>query len=172
MPLSDNTRRGIAFGAPAPGQSLTDVPKNAAWEQPSQFTKLEDVMHYMMDQLTEPQHLKQLLQMMRAGMAIEAIARTLVFTGFASGKWGVDLGMLMYKPLMLSLIAIAHRAGITDVPVVMPKAVQDNKNKQLENFITSEAFGTSTKVNQEQITPLPTNQSAGMGFMLKPQDNV
>jgi hypothetical protein len=172
MPLSEKTRRAIGFGAPVPGSSLTKTPKNAPYEKPPQFTKLEDVMNYMMDQLTEPQHLKPLLQMMRSGMPLEAIARTLVFTGFSTGKWTVDLGMLMYKPLMLALIAMSHRAGIKDAAVVMPKAVQAQKDKQLQDFMTSEAYRKSNA--KEEIEPTPTAPDATVqpqqGFM-QPQGN-
>src|SRR5712664_3268837 len=110
QPLQGN--KAIAFGAPIPGSSLTKEHGSMPYEKPPQFTKLPDAVNHLMDQLTEPMYMKQLLQLMDAGIAIEAIARTLLFTGFTLGKWTVDLGMLMYKPIMLALIAIAHRAGL------------------------------------------------------------
>lgn len=115
---------------PTNGQSWSHEPKSQAWEKPPQFTKLEEAMHFLMDQLTDTEHLKPLLAIMEAGMPIEAIARTILFTGFSSGKWTPDLGMLMYKPLVLSLIAIAHRAGLKNTPITMKESMTDHlKNK-------------------------------------------
>lgn len=113
-----------SFSAPIPGQSLTHAPKSMPYEKPPQFTTLKDAMNMLLNQLTEPQHLKQLLALMDAGMPIEAICRTLLFTGFAHGKWTPDLAMLMYKPLMLLLITMAHKAGKKDTPVVMHQSLQ------------------------------------------------
>lgn len=167
MPLSQKTLRGIAFGAPTPGQSLTTPPKNMPFEHPPQFTKLDEVMGYMMDQLTEPQHMTKLLQMIESKMPIEAITRTLLFTGFASGKWSVDLALLMYKPLMLALIAIAHRAGLKDSPVIMPKAVTKQRMSSLREYIVSKEFSKQDEPIEELISapeqeqPKPQSQ----GFM-------
>src|SRR5229473_1537612 len=131
--LSKDVRMNIAFGSPIPGSSLTKEHGSMPYEHPPQFTKLSDAVNHLMDQLTEPMYMKQLLQLMDAGIAIEAIARTLIFTGFTLGKWTVDLGMLMYKPIMLALLAIAHRAGFKDTPVLLPSAVVSNGMNNLKS---------------------------------------
>jgi len=169
MPLSQQTRQAIGFGAPIPGQSLTTPPKQAPWEHPAQFTDPEKAMNYLMAQLTSQQFMPQLLQMMEAKMPIEAITRSLLFTGFASGKWTVDTAMLIYKPLMLALIAIAHRAGLKDAMIVMPKAVTDKKLADLKNYMTAQEFkmhNSLQEINQPTIAPEPPPQSSG--FMSKP----
>jgi hypothetical protein len=174
MPLSDKTRQGIAFGSPIPGQSLTTPPKSAPYEHPPQFTKIEDAMNYLMAQLTDQQFMPQLLQMMEAKMPIEAITRTLLFTGFASGKWTVDLAVLMYKPLMLALIAIAHRAGVKDTPVIMPQAVTQKKLADLKNYMVSQEFGMHNSLKEigaPTLAPQPP-QPQGQGFMARPGGNT
>lgn len=108
------------FSFPIPGHSLTHEPKNMPWEKPPQFVKVDEAMNFLMNQILETHYLKQMLQLMSAGMSIEAITRTIIMTGFATGKWTPTLGMLLYKPLMLTLITIAKRAGLTDVPVAHP----------------------------------------------------
>jgi len=175
-PLSKAVRMRIAFNAPIPGQSLTTEHGSSAWEHPPQFTKLTDAVHHMMDQMTEPYYMKQLFQLMDAGVAIEAIARTLIFTGFTLGKWTVDLGMLMYKPLMLALLAIAHRAGFKDTPVLLQSAVASNGMNNLKAHIQAttlkdqktRAMAAFPKSEPEFPTiPEPTF-SSNQGFMRKP----
>lgn len=168
--LSPKALHGVAFGAPVPGQSWTSKPKNAKWEHPPQFTKLKDAMHFMMDQMTESFYMKKLLTMMDAGMPLEAIARTFLFAGFTEGKWTVDLAMLMYKPLLLSLIAIAHRAGKKNVPVVMPKSIVNSKQEGLHSFMLSNKMKTDKdQLNKMQDTkaPIATEPKPSVGFMQK-----
>ena len=169
MPLSDKTLRGIAFGAPVPGQSLTQPPKTMPYEHPPQFVKIEDAMNFMMGQLTSQQFMPQLLQMLEAKMPIEAIVRSLLFTGFASGKWTVNLAMLMYKPLMLAIIAIAHRSGIKETPIVMPKAITDKKLADLKAYMTAKEFGMHNSLQEigapiQQQVQAPASPMQG-GFM-------
>lgn len=154
------------MSGPVPGQSLTHAPKNNAWEKPAQFHTPEDAMNFLMNQILQPQNTKQMLGMMDAGMPIEAIARSVIFTGFSTGKWTPDTGMLIYKPFMLTLIALAHRAGINDVPITMPNMLEDSikaKQKQYEMFskFKGEDGTTSTPPQTVELGKQMRN-----GFML------
>ncbi len=174
-PLSKAVRKKIAFNAPIPGSSLTKQLGSMPYEKPPQFTKLTELMHYFMDQLTEPYYLKQLLQQMEAGVSIEAITRTLLFTGFTYGKFTVDLAMLAYKPLMLTLLAIAHRAGLKDTPVVVPIGLANHRMNKLKNHMNATSYKTlrdkATKpVEIPTAAPeVPTTAAKG-GFMSKPSN--
>jgi hypothetical protein len=106
------------------------------WEKPPQFVQLDDAMHFLMNQLLETHYLKQLLQLMNAGMSIEAITRTVLMTGFATGKWTPNLAMLMYKPVMLALIAIAKRAGLDHVPVAHPSILNKYNMGKVKQHMT------------------------------------
>lgn len=137
MPQVDQDRLKTVMGAPIPGQSLTGAPKNAAWEKPPQFTKVDEAMNYIMDQVLEPQYIKQLFGLMSGGMSIEAIVRVLIFSGFTSGKWTPDLGIMLYKPLMFTLITLAKMAGLTNTPIVLKQNLEkyaQNKFQQGQMF--------------------------------------
>lgn len=156
----------IAFGAPIPGQSLTDTPKQAPHEHPPQFVDMKEAMNYLMNQMTEAQNQHQMLQLMEGGMPIEAIVRTLLFTGFATGKWTVDIALLLYKPLMLALISMANRAGLKDTLVLMPEAVNKQMTQKLNMFQMVNAAKDQNKP-QEQAAPImqPTATNTTGGFM-------
>lgn len=130
------------FSAPIPGQSLTHEPKNMPYEKPPQFVQVDEAMNFLMNQILEPHYLKQMLQLMNAGMSIEAITRTIIMTGFATGKWTPTLGMLLYKPVMLTLIAIAKKAGLDETPVAHPSMLDKynmGKFKQHQALFPNEA---------------------------------
>ena len=154
------------MNGPVPGQSLTHSPKQMPFEQPPTFVKMEDAMGWLMDQMTGDQYMKQLLHMMDAGMPIEAITRTILFTGFATGKWTPDLAIMMYKPLMMSLIAIAHRAGITDVPLVMPAGLDQHiQNKTKMARMLQEFKGGPTKGEEPPMQPDSVENFGKGGYM-------
>lgn len=166
---SEELKKSVISG-PIPGESWTTPPKSMPYEHPPQFTKLEDAMKFLMNQMLEPQYLKQLLGLMDAGMSIEAVARTILFAGFTSGKWTPDLGMLMYKPLMVSLLAIAHKAKLHHTPIVMQESLDKYSSGKLkEHMMFQEA---KSKSSLDTSTTEPAETSAPMaapsaGFMSK-----
>ncbi len=146
------------FSAPIPGHSLTHEPKNMPWEHPPQFVQVDEAMNFLMNQLLEPFYLKQMLQLMNAGMSIEAITRTIIMTGFATGKWTPTLGMLLYKPLMLALISIAKRAGLTDTPVAHPSMLNKYNMGKFKQHMSLFPNSGSPEVETPQEEALPTEE--------------
>lgn len=174
-PLSHEVRKRIAFNGPIPGQSLTKPKGQMPWEHPPKFTKLKDAMHWLMDQLTEPFYMKQLLQLMDGGIPVEAITRTLIFSGFTTGKWTPDLGMLLYKPLMLSVLALAHRSGLKDTPVLVPRTLSNYHSNKLKQAMTVNKAKdrwkqANTPISSTTVPEAPTTAAQG-GFMSLKQKN-
>ena len=83
------------FDAPAPGQSLTDTPGNAAWEHPPEFTDVEKASEYLWQKLHEDEVLDQIISFLKNDVPIEAVARMMLFGGFTEGKWTPDLAVLL-----------------------------------------------------------------------------
>ena len=173
----------IAFGRPVPGQSWgTHPPKSMPWQKPPQFVQLDDACNWLFDRVLEPIHMKQLLTLMQAHMSIEAIARTLLFTGFTLGKWTPSLMMLMHKPVLLMLIAIAHKAGLSDTPVVFPDSFHKYHRSKLALHQTAaqhKAILTANKPEnqfppevQEMLSQEEPQEAPNAGFMQRPGDNT
>lgn len=183
-PVNPN-HAAIAFGSPIPGQSWsTHPPRSTPWQKPTKFTELDKAMEWLFDSLLEPQHLKVLLNLMDGGMSIEATARTILFTGFTMGLWTPTLMMLMYKPTMLTLIAVAHRAGLHHTPVVLPEAFNKYHDAKAQSFGTmnrakkvAQQTGNLPANLQNPITPVAKpaaeeSNSSPVGFMQKPGGSI
>ena len=168
MPVDKDTLNTVLSG-PTPGQSWTSPPKNAPWEAPPQFVKLEEAMGFLMNQLLQPEYYKQIAGLMDAQMPLEAIARTILFSGFTMGKWTPDLAMLMYKPTMMSLIAIAHRGGFHDTPIVMKESLDKFLTNKLNTFRMYEEKKLQETTNSVPETPTEMPEETPMmshgGFM-------
>lgn len=154
--------QGLMFNRSVPGQSLTSTPKNAAYEHPPQFTDIEEAMNYVMDQITEPEHLTEMFKLLNMGISVEEFVRVILFTGFASGKWTPTLGISMFKPLMLAVISICARTGHKDVQVVMSKRMQKKDNLNDIKMI-AQNNPDNIHVPKEPIMEEPSS----MGFMNK-----
>lgn len=100
------------FSAPVPGESLTSTPRNMQFEQPPQFTDLEEATEFVWDQLNKRGNTLKLLAMLDKQVPVDGLVKTILFSGFASGKWTPDLAILMAKPIIAMIMAIGKGAGI------------------------------------------------------------
>ena len=103
------------FNAPIPGESLTspsDMPK--AWERPSQYTDQDEAMEEIYMELTSPDNLMPLIEMIDEGTPLDQIAKVILYKGYTQGLYNPDLMTLLAEPTLYLLIAIADYADIKD----------------------------------------------------------
>lgn len=111
--MANNNKPNWLPSAPIPGQSLTKAPGSTPWQKPPKFAKLNDACNFVFDQICQPPKLMQILTMLKSGIPVEALARIIIFSGFSTGLWTPDLGMLMARPIMYMLAGICKRSGVT-----------------------------------------------------------
>ena len=122
------------FDAPVPGQSLTDTPKNYPWENPARFSKLEDSSLHIWKELNKKDTLKRIIVLLEAGISLEALTRTIVFSGFIEGAYSVDSALLLTPIVQKMLFSIGKAAGISKLKITRPKKNEtENMIKKLYN---------------------------------------
>jgi hypothetical protein len=117
-------------------------------EMPVQFVYADDALEYMFDKLTQPKELTKLQLLLQSGISIEAVTNTLLFTGVATGKWTVDLALLMYQVVFWQIEAIAKLKKIK----YTHKNVDIEHEKFLSNF--------TNLLNTPEEAPEPEKKSA------------
>tara|TARA_R100000008_G_C3587031_1_gene173298 strand:+ start:519 stop:1028 length:510 start_codon:yes stop_codon:yes gene_type:complete len=136
------------FDAPIPGQSLTDTPGNSPWEHPPQFAKVEDAAEYIWDRLHSEEMLDQVITLLRNNVPVEALARMILFGGFAEGKWSPDVAILLSEIVLKQIMAIGIKAEIPKMKIFI--ADQSN-NKFHEEFAKFKVQNkTTSSVGQEK----------------------
>ena len=162
----------IAFTRPIPGNSwAAHPPRSQPYQKPPRFTKIEEVMPWLFERLHDPMHFKEMLNLMDGGMSVEALARTILFTGFTQGLWTVDLMLLMFKPTMMSLVAIAHRQKLKHTPVVLPESYNKYHNNKLQKFMVTSA-AKKQSLDTDNMPPMPDQSQPApqqQGYMNRPQ---
>lgn len=100
------------FGAPIPGQSLTDEPRNYAWERPPEIVNPDEAVKFHLDGLNKPETLDNLLMLLQMGMPIKVLTKGIITTAQMEGIHSVDVGLIVRPVVREELITIAEEAGI------------------------------------------------------------
>jgi len=138
------------FKAAIPGQSLTQPPGAAPWEQPPQFSDPTEALEYLFDTLTQPRNALQVIAVLKKGMPVEWLAKTIIADGFTKNKWTPDVGLLILKLVMAMIISIAVQKGVS------PKIF--NPDKELDEFLDNlldvpDDESTVMKIEQDKDLP-------------------
>ena len=103
------------FNAPVPGESLTASPATQQpWEMPSKYADQDKAMEAVYMELTSPDNLEKLVDIINDGTPLDEIAQVVLYKGYSEGLFSPDLMMLLIEPTLYLLIAIADYADIKD----------------------------------------------------------
>jgi hypothetical protein len=86
-----------------PGMSLTSTPGNRPWEQPPQYTTLDQVVSYYVEKMTTEEAVDGLLSAMEKNVSLMDISNIIVKTGVMQGIHTVDLGFISI-PILIELM--------------------------------------------------------------------
>jgi hypothetical protein len=140
---------GTLIDAPIPGESLTSDPEQPkAWETPPEYTRVEEFIDDMFDNITKEENISGILDPIRKGIAIEDVAQMLLFGAFQSGKITTDLMLGSIEPTIYMLIGLAEFAGIPD-PQLYPEDDMLDDDDDVISILEKEA---SSGVDFKQMT--------------------
>jgi hypothetical protein len=98
--------------APIPGQSLTHELGARPWQQPAQYTTVEDALDYYIPRLESEEVTDQLLDVLEMGIPVTTVANTMQLGSVMEGKHSVDVGMLILPVLVELIMLIADSAKV------------------------------------------------------------
>ena len=101
-----------SFNRPIPGQNLTAELGSRPWQNPPQFSTVEDTIDYYIGQITTDGFTKSLIHTLKTGVPMTVIANSMQTVGVMEGKHSLDIGILVLPILMESMMLIADKAGI------------------------------------------------------------
>ena len=136
-------RQQNPFDTPVPGQSLTDTPKNYKWENPARFSKLEDSSLHIWRELNKKDNLKRIIVLLEAGISVEAVTRTIVFSGFIEGAFSIDSALLLTPIVQKMIFTIGKAAGISKLKITNPK--KNMTEDMIKNLYESRGYVPSKK---------------------------
>ena len=118
-----------------PGQSLTDEPKNFAWERPPEITNPDKASAYHIDYLSKPEVVESTLFILASGLPVKNFVDVLLTNAVGNGIHSIDISMIIKPVLEEAVVLTAVEADI----------------KFLEEFDNSKAKEASRKTREETL---------------------
>lgn len=170
------------FDGPIAGESLTGTPGALPYEQPPQYTQVDDAMGMLLNHFSDPEAAARVAISLEQGVSSKALADIILTSGFTEGKWTPDLMLLIAEPLFELFNAIGRLAGVKvktgfekkgspfakiakamaagKVNKELKQTAEELSNKDLEGEL-SEAVDVEGPVPESIMAPTPT-ETEGM----------
>tara|TARA_R110000744_G_scaffold260234_3_gene375228 strand:+ start:1578 stop:2105 length:528 start_codon:yes stop_codon:yes gene_type:complete len=100
------------FEAPIPGQSLTNEPKNYAWENPPKFIYPEDALIWHMERLEEPERIKSIFHFLKLDVDVVTLVEGITRNAVAEGFHTIDVSLIISPVIHEYIVGIAEVAGV------------------------------------------------------------
>ena len=156
------------FNAPVPGESLTASPATQQpWETPSRYTEQDKAMEAVYMELTSPDNLEKLVDIINEGTPLDEIAQVILYKGYSEGLFSPDLMLLLIEPTLYLLIAIADYADIKDY------VLYDGEDTDPEAEIHGDDVEpVEWDEEEEEIKPKPKKESLGESLLAKVESEL
>ena len=157
---------------PIAGQSLTAEPGNRPWQNPPQYTTVDEALEYYIPRMVDPEILPQMIDAMEMGVPLTTIANTLQSGGVMQGYHTIDVGVLIMPVLVEMMAYLGDEAGIKysigterdenseeNSEISIAKAKQDLKIEIEEQDVDIKEISDSS---QQQELPLEMEEPKGL----------
>jgi hypothetical protein len=123
---------GPMLDAPIAGQSLTAEVGNRPWQNPPQYSTVEEALEYYIPRIINPDMLDNLFDVMESGIPLTTIANAMQTAGAMEGKHTLDVGILIL-PILIE--TMAYLAEESDIEYDMGSSVDMKKDKPTDAAI-------------------------------------
>ena len=152
--------------APIAGQSLTAELGNRPWQQPPQYSTVEDALQYYIPRLTNPEMLDDLLNVMETGIPLTTLANAIQSSGVMEGKHSLDVGILIMPVLMETMAYLAEESGVEYVAGTNKRIGSDKPSNaavaRALAMVKKKRSKTSEEPEEEQVETELEEPSGGL----------
>jgi hypothetical protein len=100
------------FNRPIPGEGLTHELGSRPWQNPPQFSTVDETVSYYVARIGQDEFAKGLINVIGMGVPLTVLANTIQLSGVMEGKHSVDVGILIMPALIEAMSLIADSAGV------------------------------------------------------------
>jgi len=99
--------------APIPGQSLTTEPGNRPWENPPQYTTVEEAIQFYMNRFSDPEMGTRVLDILEdSKVPVTVLVEVITMGGVMQGLHTIDVGIMVTPILVEFIVGMAKKAGV------------------------------------------------------------
>lgn len=145
-------RQEPTFDLPVPGMGMTHEVGARPWQQPAQYTKVDDVAQYYISKMQDDAFATNVLNLLETKMPVTMIANAMQTVNMMNGVHSLDVGMLSLPIIMEMLMFIADSEGIEYVTGVERNIEAELEDTTVELAVDSATNDTSLMTPEEEIT--------------------
>tara|TARA_R110001599_G_scaffold169565_2_gene359507 strand:- start:923 stop:1429 length:507 start_codon:yes stop_codon:yes gene_type:complete len=119
-----------ALKAPIPGQSLTDTPKNYAWERPPELVDPNEAIKYHINRITDGEVIDSILDAIRFGIPVQILSESMMTGAVYKGIHSIDTSLIVEPIVRDFIMKSADMVGV-----------------KYEEFIKSDKVSLDERVN-------------------------
>ena len=166
QPLSNEP----SFDRPIAGQSLTHELGARPWQNPSQYSTVDEAIDYYMERMSSEDFMVQLVDTLEMGVPVTTLANTIQMSNVMNGVHNLDVGMLVLPLLMEMLMMIGDSAEIKyNTGLDNPNEIKTS-NPTRESLLTKVAMQYKDKLeevdfenlDEETVEEEPTEEPTGL----------
>ena len=140
------------FDLPVPGMGMTHEVGARPWQQPAQYTKVDDVAQYYISKMQDDAFATNVLNLLETKMPVTMIANAMQTVNMMNGVHSLDVGMLSLPIIMEMLMFIADSEGIEYVTGVERNIEAELEDTTIELAVDSATNDTSSMTPEEEMT--------------------
>ena len=146
---------------PIAGQSLTAELGGRPWQNPTQYTTVDEAIEYYMERMATEEFMEQVVEVLELGVPGTTIANSIQIASVMEGKHSVDVGMLAIPLIMEMLMLIAENAGVDYDDGLTEERSEQTSDARLE-LLRQEMKGRIKEVEEEPEVDEPTEEPKGL----------
>lgn len=105
-------RKEPVFDMPIPGMGMTHEVGARPWQQPAQYTEIDDVAQFYLAKMEDEAFNDNILNLLETKMPVTMIANAMQTTGIMNGVHSIDVGMLTLPIIMEMIMFLADSQDI------------------------------------------------------------
>lgn len=148
---------------PIPGQSLTQEPQAAPWENPPEMSTIQEVIEYYTEKMLSMETEDAILFALDEGISVERMAEFVSTSGTMNGRHSLDLAFLI-DPYVRELIRyVADIAGVSYIISYSDMQKEGNvPYRQMRQIIK-----TVFKERPQTVAQAPVSKEQPQGLMAR-----
>lgn len=143
-------RNEPAFDAPIPGMSLTHEVGARPWQQPSQYSTIEEVAQFYIGQMQNDSFAEQTVNLLQTKMPVTMIANAMQTSNIMNGIHNIDVGVLALPIIMEMVMLIGDSAGV-DYVIGTERNLEEEVKDSAMALAVSKIEDAKTPTDEEPI---------------------
>jgi len=159
-------RKEPVFDLPVPGMGMTHELGARPWQQPAQYTTIDDVAQLYVAQMQDESFMEQALNLLETKMPVTMIANAMQTTNVMNGVHSIDLGVLALPIIMEMVMLIADTEGVDYVTGTERDIEAEVSDSSIE-VATEKATGETPNTEPNMMGEEETEETMPTGLMAR-----